>query len=499
MPHQPSSASLQEEFLTSAVEYKHLLDQIGAEFEAFDDAEKALTRLIELYDSHATRLKEAFFERKTSIAQSSVYPYLAFAIPHAHGPTGRTPYDVVLEPGLYGTTITRPRLFAHYLREQITNLLTHYHLPVIVGISHHPIPLPYIIEDAVTDMSTSELHFIQENFTLPDLQTTSDEIANCEINPLPGQIRPLSLFTAERIDYSLARLAHYTGTPPEAFQRFILLTNYQRYVDAFCTYSQEQVDTSSDYTMFVSPGESVYSKDRPAPLATQNLPQMPAYHLCRPDGNGITMVNIGVGPANAKTITDHLAVLRPHCWLMLGHCAGLRRTQKLGDYVLAHGYMRDDHILDEELPPWVPIPPIAEVQVALQEITAEVTGLKDSELKTRMRTGTVMTTDNRNWELRMNKLFSQINMSRSIAVDMESATIAANGFRFRVPYGTLLCVSDKPLHGELKLRGMANAFYRERVNQHLTVGIKTMHLLRERGVSKLHSRKLRGVIEPAFR
>ena len=200
---------------------------------------------------------------------------------------------------------------------------------------------------------------------------------------------------------------------------------------------------------------------------------MPAYHLKRPNGDGVTLVNIGVGPSNAKTITDHLAVIRPDCWLMLGHCAGLRRSQLLGDYVLAHGYVRDDHVLDQDLPTWVPVPPIAEVQVALQEATELVTGLHGQDLKTRLRTGTVATT--------------------------ESATVAANGLRFRVPYGTLLCVSDKPLHGELKLSGMANAFYRERVSQHLKVGLETMRLLREQGVDRLHSRKLRGFDEPAFR
>jgi len=111
----------------------------------------------------------------------------------------------------------------------------------------------------------------------------------------------------------------------------------------------------------------------------------------------------------------------------------------------------------------------------------------------------VITTENRNWELRFEALFRRLNLSRAIAVDMESATVAGNGFRFRVPYGTLLCVSDKPLHGELKLRGMANAFYRERVSQHLRIGIETIRLLREAGVDRLHSRKLRGFDEPAFR
>ena len=185
---------------------------------------------------------------------------------------------------------------------------------------------------------------------------------------------------------------------------------------------------------------------------------------------------------------------------MLGHCAGLRNSQQLGDYVLAHGYVREDHVLDADLPTWIPIPPLAEVQIALEQAVEEVTGLSGFDLKRIMRTGTVATIDNRNWELRDHREpVQRFSQSRAIALDMESATIAANGFRFRVPYGTLLCVSDKPLHGELKLRGMANAFYRERVSQHLRVGIETLRLLRQRGVGQLHSRKLRGFDEPAFR
>ena len=211
------------------------------------------------------------------------------------------------------------------------------------------------------------------------------------------------------------------------------------------------------------------------------------------------MVNIGVGPANAKNITDHIAVLRPHAWIMLGHCAGLRNSQQLGDYVLAHGYVREDHVLDEELPLWVPIPALAEIQVALERAVADVTQLSGYELKRVLRTGTVATTDNRNWELLPHpgpeRRFSQ---SRAVALDMESATIAANGFRFRVPYGTLLCVSDKPLHGEIKLPGMANAFYRERVDQHLRIGMRAIELLREDGMASLHSRKLRSFAEVAF-
>ena len=226
---------------------------------------------------------------------------------------------------------------------------------------------------------------------------------------------------------------------------------------------------------------------------------MPAYHLTRAGHAGLTMVNIGIGPSNAKTITDHIAVLRPHAWLMLGHCAGLRNTQALGDYVLAHGYVREDHVLDADLPTWIPIPPLAEVQVALEEAVAEVTGLEGFELKSIMRTGTVASVDDRNWELRdQREPVRRFSQSRAVALDMESAAIAANGFRFRVPYGTLLCVSDKPLHGELKLPGMASDFYRRQVDQHLDIGIRAMEKLRAMAPERLHSRKLRSFPESAF-
>lgn len=116
-----------------------------------------------------------------------------------------------------------------------------------------------------------------------------------------------------------------------------------------------------------------------------------------------------------------------------------------------------------------------------------------------MRTGTVASVDDRNWELRPNiRKNARLSQSRAIALDMESGTIAANGFRFRVPYGTLLCVSDKPLHGMLKLPGMAESFYRQRVEQHLQIGLLTMRLLRETGPEHLHSRKLRSFDEVAF-
>ena len=330
-----------------------------------------------------------------------------------------------------------------------------------------------------------------------------DAIANGTLKLPTGTPESLALFRAARVDYSLHRLYHYTGTDPEHFQNFVIFTNYQFYVDIFARLNREHMvsgDAASD--AFVEPGNVITHNARLGGGTTggapERMPQMPALHLVERDNQGITMINIGTGPSNARTITDHVAVLRSHAWLMLGHCAGLRNTQKLGDYVLAHGYVREDHVLDEELPVWVPIPALAEMQVALEHAVGEVTGLTGFELKRVMRTGTVASVDNRNWEIGDRAIIRRLSQSRAIALDMELAAIAANGFRFRVPYGTLLCVSDKPLHGEIKLAGMADEFYRQRVGQHLEIGLKALGKLKTQEWERLHSRKLRSFAEVAF-
>lgn len=423
---------------------------------------------------------------------------------------GRLSYGFVAQPGRFETTLTRPDLYGTYLRQQLDLLLRNHGVELEVGIGNQPIPVHFALGDHDHIEGEMDVHrrlLLRDFFDLPDLSVMDDGIANGTWVARGNEARPLSLFTAARTDYSLQRLRHYTGTSPEHFQNFVLFTNYQFYIDEFIRLGQQAMaDPGSGFEAFVEPGNLLTRRQGLVSRAGDDrgkapprLPQMPAYHLMRSDRSGITMVNIGVGPANAKNITDHIAVLRPHAWLMLGHCAGLRNSQQLGDYVLAHGYVREDHVLDEELPLWVPIPALAEVQVALEQAVSEVTGCAGFELKRIMRTGTVASTDNRNWELLPDqgpqRRFSQ---SRAVALDMESATIAANGFRFRVPYGTLLCVSDKPLHGEIKLPGMANHFYRERVDQHLRIGMRALDLLRAQGPEQLHSRKLRSFDEVAF-
>jgi AMP nucleosidase len=479
--------------------------------QVFGSAPQAFQRIQEIYSQQIKLIRDSFQraiscpEREAPFTSApGTYPYIGISVPSSQLNTNASlSYGAVTDPGIYGTTLTRPDIFEDYYLEQIHHLIEHHKAPVVVGESTRPIPLPFAL-DSFSSVDALTMSYVQDQFVFPDLSNIDDEIVNGTYRHKPENPLPLALFTGERVDYSLHRLHHYTGTDPSHFQRFILLTNYQRYMDAFREYSLQQINYGDEFSAFVEPGDVVtpnpsFKDILPSGAELKHLPQMPAYHLKRPDRNGITFINIGVGPSNAKTITDHLAVLRPHCWIMLGHCAGLRRSQLLGDYVLAHGYVREDHVLDQDLPLWVPVPPVAEVQVALQKAVTHITGLHGLELKTRMRTGTVVTTDNRNWEMRSEELLGRFKQSRAIALDMEAATVAANGFRFRVPYGTLLCVSDKPIHGEIKLRGMANNFYRERVDQHLKIGLETVRILRDSGIKTLHSRKLRGFEDPAFR
>ncbi|HEU0117508.1 MAG TPA: AMP nucleosidase [Alphaproteobacteria bacterium] len=492
----------------------------GHEERSFTDADEAVAYLKELYERSTGYLREHFQRlakgEKVPGHVSAYYPYVAIMPTTTAKVDTRLAYGFVGGPGRYSITVTRPDLFENYYREQFRLLMQNHDRPVEVGLSTTPIPIHFAFTDGMHvegGLDPSRVEMMRTTFDLPDLAVMDDAIANGTSAALPNGDRPLGLFTAPRVDYSLHRLQHYTGCDPRHFQNFVIFTNYQFYVDEFMrmaneymtkTDKREDAEYRKQYTSLVEPGGFVTSNANLGPAKTTGtratrMPQMPAYHLTRADKNGITIVNIGVGPSNARTISDHIAVIRPHAWIMLGHCAGLRESQKLGDYVLAHAYVRDDHVLDSDLPIWVPIPALAEVQRALQDAVAHVTGLKGYDLKSVMRTGTVATTDNRNWEIGgYSTLMEGFNKSRAMALDMESATIAANGFRFRVPYGTLLCVSDRPLHGEIKLPGMANRFYRQQIDQHLLIGLKTMELLREIGRENLHSRKLRSFSDTAF-
>jgi AMP nucleosidase len=276
--------------------------------------------------------------------------------------------------------------------------------------------------------------------------------------------KKLFLFGPERMALSIDRLQHYTGTPAEYFQRYVLLTNYAWHVEEFRAALPDAVGPDSDGR------------------------QMPAWHHMLPGRAGVTMVNIGVGTSNAKTITDHLAVLRPDLVLMIGHCGGLRNHQEIGDLVLATAYLRDDRVLDDMLPLSVPVVSNHTLNtLLLSELNAR--GL-------RSRMGVVFTTGNRNWELNLALVEDRLRLSRALAVDMESATVTANGFRYRIPSATLLAVSDKPLHASPKLAADAQSFYAASRRQHVEIAISVAGKVRQLYPGGLPAADLRSADEP---
>jgi AMP nucleosidase len=486
-PHAPRS-------LTPAAAVDHLEELYGAATTALS---KALDRYI------ATR-------NPPTPAERAAYCYPLLRVVHRQNDrrpvATRRAYAKLQHAGVFETTVTHPGTFRAYLLEQLEPIVADYDARLETERSRQAIPYPYVLERteelARAGVTASEL---ARHFPTPLLSAVGDEIADGEWRHAEGQPRPLALFDGARTDFSLRRLVHYTGTDWRHVQRWVLLTNYQRYIDQFVRWGRERLRQDARIDRLVLPGHVEVRREHSDAEADALIAQvqwqryqMPALHLRSGDDAGVTLVNIGVGPANAKNITDHLAVIRPNCWLMVGHCGGLRESQSIGDYVLAHAYLRQDRILDALVPPEVPVPALAEVQVALQDAAAAVTGLGSEALRQRLRTGTVWTNDDRNWELRFSKERRRINLSRAIAVDMESGTVAAQGYRLRVPYGTLLCVSDKPLHGEIKLPGAANAFYETAVAQHLEIGLAAIELLKQRRAA-LHSRKLRSFDEPPFR
>jgi AMP nucleosidase len=261
--------------------------------------------------------------------------------------------------------------------------------------------------------------------------------------------KKLFLFTPERMALSIDRLRHYTGTEPESFQRYVLLTNYAMHVEEFRA-------ARPDCT----------GPDREGR-------QMPAWHYALPGRAGVTMINIGVGPSNAKTITDHLAVLRPDLTLMIGHCAGLRNHQAIGDLVLATGYLRDDRVLDDMLPLSVPVIPNHTLNtLLLSELTAR--GLPS-------RMGIVFTTADRNWELNLATVEDRLRASRA---------------RYRIPAATLLAVSDKPLHAAPKLSADAQGFYAASRRQHVEIAISVAERVRKLYPGGLPTADLRSPDEP---
>jgi AMP nucleosidase len=227
------------------------------------DADSALAQVQALYQTSLDHLRHAMREfvagKQFEQRVRAFYPFVRI-----HTKTGALQvnsdgaglsYGFVAEPGRYETTLTRPDLFAAYYREQFRLLLQNHGGTLEVGVSHQPIPVHFSFADhdhVEGEMSAERRQLMREVFDLPDLTAMDDGIANGTFKAKPNEPQPLSLFTAARMDYSLQRLRHYSGTSPEHFQNYVLFTNYQFYIDEFVRLGHEAMQNpNSEYLSLI--------------------------------------------------------------------------------------------------------------------------------------------------------------------------------------------------------------------------------------------------------
>ena len=450
-------------------------------------AAEAVSTLIELYDAACAAARHCLQEADGEGYAAVTYPKIVVEVVNWVPIDRSEPFGYVDQEGRFSAVLSKPRLMRGYLEEQLTRLLENYECDIFVGPSTTRIPPEYIRDTPPVGQHRPE------GVPRPTLDDVHDGIIDGEWAAFHCAEKPLFHFGPQRFDIACARIEHYTGIEVDTVQKYILFTNYAMHTSEFVRFGlRELTQEDSRYIALVLPnGETIHPNDA-VDLDVDELTlvsrfQMPRFDLITAGGDGITMINIGVGPSNAKTITDCLAVLRPEAWIMIGHCAGLDGRMRMGDLILGNAYQRDDQILDRHIPVSVPIPAIPEVQRMLEASVEAVYG-ENQEL---MRTGTVISTPDRNWEWRTPKeLWEWLRGSTAVAVDMESCLIAANGYRYRVPYGSLLSVSDLPLHAVPKLPAAAQAFYSNSKEAHVMCAVRAVEALAH-NPERLRTRKLR--------
>jgi AMP nucleosidase len=244
-------------------------------------------------------------------------------------------------------------------------------------------------------------------------------------------------------------LPRYTGKPLDSFGEHVLLTNFGGYLDRF----GEMM------------GAAIEGRDRPMPSAT---------------ADGITLINFGMGSANAATVMDLLSAISPKAVLFLGKCGGLKKKNQLGDLVLPIAAIRGEGTSNDYLLPEVPALPAFALQRAVSTMTRD--------LGHDYWTGTVYTTNRRVWE--HDEVFKEyLRKTRCMAIDMETATIFSTGFANEIPAGALLLVSDQPMIPEgVKTEASDLKVTQNFVEAHIQIGIEALRLIRRHGKSVKHLR-----------
>lgn len=408
-------------------------------------------------------LKNLYFSQKENILAISQKKVSACTLEQAKYPM----LSIELEGKTYSSPVARPDLFEDYYKEEC--YINHGRF--FVSKSKCAMPLAFLDETLASSLSQEQMAFRKIN---PLSIESIEEVQN-------EQSFPINWFNAPRVDYSLNRLLHYTGTEAEHFQDYIIFVNYQKYIPAFIEYAKEQIKSGKAMDLVGPDNLSYLNNKMETPQAWNDsfsLPQMPAYHIKKPGKKGITIINIGVGPSNAKTISDHLAVLRPRFCMMAGHCGSLKKEHEIGDYIIGK-----DHLMFD----------FNDSQTEMHQSSFSHE-LQSSIFETKTHVGSVVSTSDRNWELRSTKIKKAFQDFDAIGIDMESAMLVQILESYGIPCSSFLCISDKPLHREVRLQKMAKLFYKERIINHLLNSLKIIEI-----VAQSNLRRSRKNDSPLFR
>lgn len=407
----------------------------------YDCAKEAVSGLSRCYFSQ--------IENLTSVGQKEA---LAYALEMPVYPL----LSINYEGEFFCGALTRPDIFRSYYEEECSQFTG----PFGVSKSDHPIPLVLIDETLASGLT-------QEQMIFRKISVLSIE----SVESINGQrVRPLHWFDPARIDYSINRLKHYTGVSAQHIQNHVIFVNYQKYLPYFLEFAMDAISKGL-YEDLIGPGDiSLVRNKMNMPNSWNdsiNLPQMPAYNLTLPNREGITLINIGVGPSNAKTIADHLAVLRPKFALMLGHCGGLMKEQLIGDYVIgdAHLMIDFDNSFGNN----------NEFDLHNAMYCEDLAKCVGSGRKSYI--GPVASFSDRNWELNASEIHKKLDHMGAIGVDMESAMLVKIFEQSGIPCASFLCVSDRPFHREIRLQQMAQNFYANKLEDHMSDALRMMQMV----------------------
>lgn len=462
---------------------KILQDRGVTRIQEFEDAELAVQYALELEHggkdkiTNAVRAVESGQKLKELPPYKAFYPFIALYAGNQPAGIDRSAVHGFsrVENEILGCTVSGLDFLSDYYKTELALLAKTHQTSIVVGLSPIEIPMPFVVHDHLLTAEQVNL------FSRIDVRQIELIHEPDEDNPL------LSYFSGPRIDYSTTQFEHHTGTKLADCQRYVCLVNYQMFERIFRRIAAEHCASGSEFKL-VEP--EVMKADDENGITR---PQMPAFHWTRPDGNGVTLINIGVGPSNAKTIVDNIAVIRPYLVLMVGHCAGLRMTQNQGRVIIGEAFIRDDGLMDHLFDERQQVLSQGAVIKTLKDAVAAENGTDDYHPFG--EAGVVLSTADRHWEIDA-RLREIVMSSRALALDMESATVATASLLYRIPFGALLIVTDIPTFGMVKLRGKAQEIYRDSVERHMRIALRAIEVLRAGGRESTQSRNLRGPLDP---